>query len=178
MPNVFLAIWSYLIVSWLLFGGVLRPIALLTVYNDRLAAKYWVWPLIISVILGFVIARRAIPTLRGTTFVVSSMTICVGLVWVIVGVVRAQEIRRFHPDWVATRSFLASLQNAPEEFQFFLHAEAWKDCKPYAWSYREMSFYELSERVAQNVMPSTPPVAGCLPSGETPKRTERMGNAI
>jgi hypothetical protein len=156
-------------VSWLLFDGVLRPIELLTIYNDRLASKYWVGPLIIAVVLGFVISRKAIALLRVAIFVACSMTISVGLVWVIVGVIRAQEIRRVHPDLVQTHSFLKSLQDEPHEFQFFLHAAAWKDCRAYAWSYREMRFYELSAGVVQNVMPWTSAKAGCPRSGGTPR---------
>lgn len=169
ITSVLLTIGSYIIMSWLLFDGVWRPIALLTIYNDRLASKYWVGPLIIAVVLGFVISRRAIALLQGAIFVACSMTICVGLVWVIAGGIRAQEIRRFHPDLVETHSFLKSLQNAPNAFQFFLHAAAWKDCKPYAWSYREMRFYELPDAAAQNVMPWSSAEVGCPRSGETPR---------
>lgn len=159
--SFFLAVWSYIILSLILFGDIFKPIMLLTFFS-RLDFAYWAGPLIAAPTLGFVIARQFVVGLRGAVFIVCSMMVCIGLTWIIVDVARAQEIRRFSPDWVVTRSFFESLQNAPKTFQFFLHAAAWKGCKPYAWSYREMRFYELPPNVAKNVMPVSPHKVGCF----------------
>lgn len=68
---------------------------------------------------------------------------------------RLRAIAQLAPDQVFTRSLVASLRNVPEEFQFFLHGAAIKNCVPYAWSYSEMNFYELNADVAVNVLPQT-----------------------
>jgi hypothetical protein len=62
-------------------------------------------------------------------------------------------VEAFAPDEQLPASFFTSLRNAPREFQFFLHGPALKNCQPYAWSYRTMSFYELPPNVAANVLP-------------------------
>lgn len=69
-------------------------------------------------------------------------------------VIQRAKIAELNPDKIFTRSFILSLRNTPSEFQFYLHAAAVKDCIPYAWSYRQLEFYRLSNNVAVNVLPS------------------------
>jgi len=66
---------------------------------------------------------------------------------------RTQVIAKFNPDEIITNSFFQSIYETPKEFQFYLHAAALKDCKPYAWSYSKMDFYLLRESIAHNVVP-------------------------
>lgn len=67
---------------------------------------------------------------------------------------RRNAVRNFEPDLVFQNVFWVSLQDAPEDFQQFLHAGAMKDCVPYAWSYREMAMYKVPESAMYNVLPT------------------------
>jgi len=67
---------------------------------------------------------------------------------------RGRNVARFQPDQQLRSSIFSSFRNAPRAFQLFLHGAAVKDCKPYAWSYRQMDFYELPANVAVNVLPA------------------------
>lgn len=66
---------------------------------------------------------------------------------------RRRGVRAFGADQVEENTFFASIREAPQEYQFFLHTAALKDCAPYAWSYRTQSFYKLPPNVAVNVLP-------------------------
>ena len=78
--------------------------------------------------------------------VVSAVTSSVAVTGLFATTVRRIEIRKFQPDHVVTRSFLTSLRQVGDGFSMYLHGAALKDCVPYGWSYRTMSFYELSDR--------------------------------
>jgi phosphate/sulfate permease len=67
---------------------------------------------------------------------------------------RHKVYKSFGPGEIISNSFFRSLRETPKEYQFYLHAAALKDCKPYAWSYSEMEFYLLPDSVAPNVLPS------------------------
>lgn len=67
---------------------------------------------------------------------------------------RHELIRQFNADHLIEHSFFCSIREAPANFvQYYLHAAALKNCVPYAWSYRDMAFYQLPPGVAINVLP-------------------------
>jgi hypothetical protein len=66
---------------------------------------------------------------------------------------RHGAVLAFGADEVEEHSFFRSLREAPQDFQFFLHTAALKNCTPYAWSYRTMAYYRLGPSVAGNVVP-------------------------
>jgi len=82
------------------------------------------------------------------------MVLSVGLVGAYAEYLRRVRVLEFAPDSYVEKPFFRSLQEVPNDFQFFLHAAALKHCKPYAWSYREMDFYELPPDAAVNVLPA------------------------
>ena len=67
--------------------------------------------------------------------------------------IRRRAVHALGADEVEEHSIFASIRAAPEDFQFFLHTAALKDCTAYAWSYRTLSFYVLSPNVGINVLP-------------------------
>lgn len=146
----------YIILSALMCGGPLMPIALLTIYRDSLGAPFWGYLVVVGAIyaaLGSFVAGRRFTTQRYflPMFVALWMVLSAGLVGGYATYLRAQVVAESRPDNYAGNWFLSSLQNAPSEFQFFLHAAAMKDCKPYAWSYRQMTFYELPPNITVNL---------------------------
>jgi cbb3-type cytochrome oxidase subunit 3 len=48
---------------------------------------------------------------------------------------------------ISRRSFYWSLRNAPQEYQFGLHAYVTHDGQRLGWSYRELNWYEISDEV-------------------------------
>lgn len=153
-----LTVLVYLLFSVLICGGPLMPIALLTMYRDRLGAPYWPWLVAAAAAIAALGTLGACWRWRSSRF---ASPLFVGL-WLVLSpalvggyatYLRAREVTAFQPDSYIGSSFLSSLQNAPADFQFFLHAAALKGCKPYAWSYRDMAFYELPASAAVNVLP-------------------------
>lgn len=153
MRNLGLTVLVVGVISFVLFGNPLAPIGfLLFMPFDGLAAPHWPWLLVvggalagaISFALGrFFGARRYVLPLFASLWLVLS----VGLVGLYAEHLRDIKVAEFHPDIYIENSFLRSLRNAPAEFQYFAHAVAFKDCKLYAWSYREMAFYQVPESV-------------------------------
>lgn len=156
--KLFLAAGVYVVVTVMLFGSVGQPLALVTLWSDRLGLPLWGWIAVLCV--GASAAIFAIP-LKNATARVLRLPMFVFLVIVlpttVVGLYadseRRRGIRAFGADEVEENTFFASIREAPQEFQFFLHTAALKDCTPYAWSYRNQSFYKLPPNVAANVLP-------------------------
>ncbi|MCM5557372.1 hypothetical protein [Pleomorphomonas sp. JP5] len=156
MKSFGLTVLTYLFLSVLLCGGPLMPIALLTLYRDHLGAPGWILLVAAAAAIAVVASRaagRRLATQRFALpmFVAFWMLLSAGLVGGYATALRAVEVARFKPDSYVASWFVSSLQNAPADFQFFVHAAAMKDCKPYAWSYREMAFYELSPTTVVNL---------------------------
>lgn len=158
MRSLGLTALVYLILTGLMCGGPLMPIALLTLYRDRLGAPHWPW---LVVAAGAIAACGTLTACRRWQTRRFALPLFVGL-WLVLSpslvggyatYLRAGKVAAFQPDSYIGSSFLSSLQNAPAEFQFFLHAAALKGCKPYAWSYRQMAFYDLPANAAINVLP-------------------------
>ncbi len=145
---------TYVAIAIFAFGSVFKPV-FLALEPERLGAPHWTWvPLVCFAIasLSFRIPAR-LWFLRGPFFYRHRT-----------GRFRARRrgLRRqvdksrageISGNPQTQHSFLQSLRNAPEEYQFYLHAAAMKDCVPYAWSYRTMSFYRVPLSAAINVVP-------------------------
>jgi hypothetical protein len=152
------AISGGFLTSTLIYYNPFKPLFLLFFWRDRLGIP--LWPLTAGACLVIASLIATILHRRGAKSWMVKLTLFflpVILPTLVVGgyaeFKRAQIIESSKPDQVIQRSFLASLRDAPADFQFFLHAAALKNCHPYAWSYRMMSFYELSPNVATNVLP-------------------------
>jgi hypothetical protein len=143
----------------LLCGGVFRLIAFMTIWNDRLSAPYWESFLLVGIAIGsvaafFVARSERLKSATVAVFVIVSMVCGTMFVGIYVESRRSQIVEDFGADKEIQNSFFRSMHGASQDFQFFLHGAALKDCIPYAWSYRTMSFYQLHSRVAANVLPA------------------------
>ena len=150
---------AYVFVSLLLFGGPFQALGLLTFWRDRLGLDYWPAIIPVAMVFAFFVSRYAVQSgmprpFFSAVFVAVSMSFSALLVGGYAEYRRADIVEEFKPDAELKSSIYASFHNAPREFQFFLHGAALKDCTPYAWSYRQMAFYELPPNVAINVLPS------------------------
>ena len=148
-----------------IFGDPLSPIFWLLLWRpgipDSIAIPSILGGLFVGTALSWLIRRRAAaigpPTLAFWRNVEPAVFVCVALiVWLIIAATvatlwREREIARFQPDRLKIQTFVESLQEAPTEFQFFLHAAALKDCRVYAWSYGEMAFYPLPSTISVNI---------------------------
>jgi len=157
-PATGFSIIAYCVVTFLLFGSFDAPLSFLTIWSDRLAGPLWNRAIIIIIataaIVIFAINRLHVsPVYRLPIFIVVWMPLFVVLVALYADRVRIEKIAEFKPDAYIEHSFMRSLHEAPEEFQFFLHAAALRNCIPYAWSYRTMDFYPLPADAAVNVLP-------------------------
>lgn len=151
---------AYAVTSVLLYGGPLQALGLLTFWRDRLGLAYWPALLLVAMVLAIFLtkfsARFGMPrVLLPAIFIVISMSFSALLVGSYAASQRDTIVEKFEPDVEIRSSVFASFRNAPQEFQFFLHGAALKECKPYAWSYRRMAFYELPPNVAVNVLPTS-----------------------
>ncbi|WP_139342604.1 hypothetical protein [Methylobacterium radiotolerans] len=156
--KLWLAALSYLTLTVLIFGDPLQPIGLATRWADRLGIPFWRVIAVISVVASTLVVmklpRDMIPAVfRPTAFVVLGVLMPTIIVGLFADGVRHRAVIAFGADEVEERSFFVSIRNAPEDFQFFLHTAAIKECKPYAWSYRKLEFYALPMRAAVNVLP-------------------------
>ncbi|WP_322327156.1 hypothetical protein [Cypionkella sp.] len=151
---------AYGFTSVFLYGGPLQALGLLTIWRDRLGLAFWPALVLVAMVLAIFptkfSARFGMPrVLLPAVFVVISMGFSALLVGSYAANQRDGIVEKFEPDVEIRSSVFASFRNAPHEFQFFLHGAALKDCKPYAWSYRQMAFYELPPNVAVNVLPTS-----------------------
>ena len=156
MKSLGLTLLAYIVVSALLCGGPVMPIAFLTVYCRHLGAPCWMVLVLVSAAMAVVASRAAGRRLATQRFVLPMfvafwMLLSAALVGGYATTLRAVEVARFKPDRYDASWFVSSLHNVPADFQFFVHAAAMKDCKPYAWSYRDMAFYELSPSTVVNL---------------------------
>jgi hypothetical protein len=149
------ALFAYLIISTLAFGDFFQPIALVTVWSNRLGAPRWEWLVIGSMSLGalFLFLPMRHPLFRLPLFITVAGLGSLVSVGIYAEHLRSQVFDSFRADREIRRSFFQSVRHAPRDVQFFLHATALKNCVPYAWSYRKMSLYELHPDVAVNVLP-------------------------
>jgi hypothetical protein len=158
MGSLGLSIPVYIVVALLLVGDVIAPVLFLSMFSDRLGAPFWK-PLVlasaaVSAYAAFMSgrfgldARYLIPAFVGFWMCLSVVSVGVYVEWA-----RHSKVQEFSPDAYIGRSFFQSIREAPLGFRIFLHAVALKNCKPYAWSYRQMAFYELAPSRAPHVLP-------------------------
>lgn len=155
---VFLSVLIYLIVSLLVFGSLFSPIryfvnleSLLGASHGRLVAGASV--VVAVALVALLSLRLKIDRIRLPLIVGLWMGLSILSAGLYSEFLRRRVVNAFNPDVYLEHSFFRSLREAPKDFQFFLHAAALKDCKPYAWSYRAMAFYELPASTAVNVLP-------------------------
>lgn len=147
---------TYVAIATLAFGGLLKPIFLASLWSGRLGAPHWQWIVLVCFLIGalsFLLPKR-LSIIRIPLFVAISLLGSLWSVGAYVDHVKARAMREFYADRQQESSFMQSVIHAPNEPQFFLHAAALKDCVPYGWSYRTMSFYQLPTNVAVNVLPA------------------------
>lgn len=146
MPSKFLLAVPVVFVFYLIF------------YSQHFGSHLWV-ATVFSALAAALLARfllgylRVRPAFRLASWVGIWMVLTVAMIEIYADVVRSAKLAAFGADVAFQHSFLSSLLEAPRDFQFFLHAAAMKNCEPYAWSYRTMSFYQLPPNVAVNVLP-------------------------
>ena len=156
--KLFLSTLAFGAVTMILFGSPFHALALATFWSDRLGLPHWK---VIAVVCVAASALVFAPPLKSKISSVLQLPIftvlAVLLPTIILGIYadsfRLRSVGTFGADEVEGHSFFVSIRRAPEEFQFFLHTAVLKDCVPYAWSYRTLSFYELRPNVAINVLP-------------------------
>ena len=155
---VLVTVLAYCFVSVLLFGGPFRAFYFLTFWSGRLGVDYWHVLVLVAAVLGYLATELAVRLgMHYLLIPVVFISISMGLSAVFVGYYaehqRDRIVEDFEPDVEIRSSIFASYRSAPRDFQFFLHGAVLKDCKPFAWSYRRMAFYELKPSVAPNVLP-------------------------
>lgn len=156
---VWLTLAAYIVIAFLLFGSACTPLNFAMASSDRLGLPHWrtvAWVAVAVSALTFIRPLKAYitPTWRPALFVVASLTLPTLSVGLYADWKRREVVRAFKADHLVEHSFFRSIREVPEEFQFFLHTAALKNCVPYAWSYRAMAFYELHPRDMANTLPS------------------------
>lgn len=157
--SVRLSIVAYCTFAYMVFGDIGEPIGFATMWYDRLGAPYWralvAGSFTIAAVFFLVTSKMGLKLpYKILIFAVIGVYLSVLSVGMYVDRLRNEKIEAFNADVFFENSFFRSIQEAPVEWQFFLHAAALKNCTPYAWSYRLMDFYELKPNVAINVLPA------------------------
>lgn len=158
VAKILLPAFVYVAVTAILFGNPVQPIFLATVWADRLGIPYWRAIAILCVAISTSVLVRplckSIPKkIRPSVFVALAVILSTLFIGLLAEIARYRATIVFKPDKIKERVIFSSIRYAPEDFQLFLHAAALKDCKPYAWSYRTLSFYELRPDIAAHVLP-------------------------
>ena len=156
--KLFLSALAFGAVTVILFGNPFQALAVATFWSDRLGVPHWRVIAAVCVAASALIFARPLKSRISSVLRLPVFTILAVLLPTIIIGTYADSFRRravlsFGADEVEGHSFFVSIRHAPEEFQFFLHTAVLKDCAPYAWSYRTLSFYELRPNVAINVLP-------------------------
>ena len=160
--NAALAFWLSLIavLGWsvVAFSSPFAPIGLWARLDDLALPPGFPWWAFFLAALAWAVGLGL--SVRGVGWAVATPPILLaGLVGASALAMTAMEKERdrivaaFAPDCVALEPLRRSLREAPSELQLFLHGAAVKDGEPYAWSWREMSFYPLDDRTWPNVLP-------------------------
>jgi hypothetical protein len=148
---------AYVVVAEIAFGDLFKLFYYLYSIPDHLGLPFWKLLVVGGVAVSwfaFMIADRfAMQNYQWPLFIALSMTLPIVSVGVYADLARSHAMARFGADAQFEHSFFRSLHEVPADFLQYLHAGALKDCEPYAWSYRDMSFYRLPNNVAVNVLP-------------------------
>lgn len=154
-----LSVLAYIIISKIAFDSYLAALPYVILASDRLAAPYWWLCIFFSTLLSggiFFIRQRSSFTLsyKIPLFIAVAMSASIVSVGLYADQIRHARVVAFNADAVVEQSFFRSIREPWSDISFFLHTAALKDCVPYAWSYRTMSFYELKANIAVNVVPT------------------------
>ena len=158
---LFWALFSFLNFSYFWFFIV--PFSFVFVVPKMLRMFPFLWtPAVLAVICSALSLMAAVIV---TQRMISKSIRTVFLAWVFNGTfllafVTAAEYKKnvliehqlvnSHPECVRMNTFLTSIQNAGEDFQFVEHALFKENGKTFYWSYRKMSFFEGNERLDPN----------------------------
>ena len=158
--KLLLAVVAYCMLTSALFGNPAQPIALLTIWADRLGIPFWRGIVALSVAASVLVVvrllRNMLPEIcRLMAFVILAILMPTMIVGLLADAIRHHAVLIFKADEVEEQSFFSSIRHAPSNFQFFLHTAALKECKPYAWSYRKLEFYKLPSSATVNVLPQS-----------------------
>ena len=155
LRTVGLSCATYAMIAIIFFDGLVQPIALVTLWSDRLSAPHWGW--IVGACFTVAAAGFFLPAplsvFRGAVFVAIGMLGSLFFVGLYANNITIKALAHFGGERQIRQSFYESVRHAPDEFQFFLHAASLKRCVPFAWSYRSRSFYEIPPSAAINVLP-------------------------
>ena len=158
MKTFALCLVAYSLVAYGAFGNLFAALTFWVFWSDRLGAQFWPALVSISALLSAAVFLPPLNRLIGrpcrpAIFIASTMLISLLSVGIYADRLRNDGIIAFRPDAYFQHSFFKSIREPRKEHQLYLHAGALKDCVPYAWSYRDMSFYRLRGAVAVNVVP-------------------------
>lgn len=156
--SIALCILVYSVIALVMCNGLIQPIALLTMFRDRLGAPFWGYFILVSAIIALIVAspiciRNLESAFRPPLFLAIWMLLSVFSVGIYADRIRISKIAEFNADEELQHSFFFSIRVAPEEWQFDVHSVVLKNCVPYAWSYRQMKLFPMVTNVAINVVP-------------------------
>ncbi|TDR94332.1 hypothetical protein [Enterovirga rhinocerotis] len=158
--KIAIATAAYLVCSLALYGCNSPVSFVVFSKSTRIGLPYWKEiSVFIVVLVGLAVLipprQNFIPfSVRLPVFAVLALLLPTVIIGAYADWTRTELIRQFEADHLIEHSFFRSIREAPADIvQFYLHAAALKNCVPYAWSYREMAFYELRPGVAINVLP-------------------------
>jgi hypothetical protein len=156
--SIGLCIFVYWAIALVMCGSLIQPIALLTIFHDRLGAPFWGCFVLAGAITGLIVAspiclKNLQPALRAPLFLAIWMLFSVFSVGIYADRLRTATIAEFHADEEFQHSFFFSIRIAPREGQFDVHSIVLKNCATYAWSYRAMKLFPMATNIAINVGP-------------------------
>lgn len=147
--------FAYVVCAILLCGDLTAPLSdiaghdlnsvwMLFFFGSLLVAAFVASPLI---------TRGVLPEFRPALFIVVWMCLSATSAGIYATRQLDTAITDFHADKVIQNSFFESLHEVPREFNLYVHAAVMKDCHPYYWSYRWLTFIPLDTDIAVNVLP-------------------------
>lgn len=159
LAKLSLLVLTYCVLAFLFFGSPIQPVGFVTLYH-HLFWENWRLGVIAAMLPALLISSSYVfpnlrpNVLRPAVFMASWMLICVVPTGLYADWVRKKAIVEFDPDSELQHSFFRSLHEVPADFQFYVHTAILKNCVPYLWSYRSMTFKEFrNPNVAVNVLP-------------------------
>lgn len=151
IKTIALGIATYCLIALVAFDSILNPIAFMTGWSYRLGIPHWRLLIFASAAASSIVFLfpQSIPislSCRVPAFVVLTMVLSIISVGYFANAIRKERLSEFHPDRYDDSSFFQSIQEAPREYQFFVHTLAMRNCVLYGWSYRTLSFYRIPLR--------------------------------
>jgi hypothetical protein len=147
----FLSLAIYCLVAFVFTGSILAPI----VWPGR-AGPAGNAALVLAAVASLVVVswqKKVSGAGKLPLFVFAWMILTVIPLGIYEDWVRTRALAALAADAAVDHSFFRSMWNSPEEFQFYLHSAALRNCIPYAWSYGSSEYYKLEPNIAVNVIP-------------------------